>query len=565
MKIFLPFLFALFLFNDATALEIKYLQYNASLYKNIESFNITCSGNIQVSDELFFYSLNNSPYVPFNDVRPLDNDVRVQITDLELKEGENTLSIIYKDNSNIEKIDTIITFITPNLSIMEIQQGEYQLDSVNNVFLLESDLPVRLELKYNFQFLNNYTKINGNSAIENIHYKLRDATEWNSINEDEGTILLSGLKFGLNQLLIKAETDNSYKYLPDTISFFYIHFELPESVWKQDALIKLSGNPSGGWFTGSGIVENSNYFNPNDANPGTNEITYHYPLNGEIVSVTKEIEVKEYDFSVDGDLTVCRNSRGQYEILNYDDENFTYDWEVENGGIQMATGVVNELLAGSQTEYIKWNTGNDVNGNFGYVIVTAIHKSTGKQFTENVKIYIKESEAEGIPNLFFGDTENRLLVCDNPDAVKYIWIKDDEPEVITDYNYNYFNSPGTEFRLILETDEGCRTEGFLSVNENSVNAINKSIKNPVSQNLMNKGFSIYPNPAQNKLNLLLKESEGVKTIQIYNSTSQVMFETSLKEGHFHKEISVLEYPPGQYIIKITQGDSFVTGQFIKIN
>ena len=82
---------------------------------------------------------------------------------------------------------------------------------------------------------------------------------------------------------------------------------------------------------------------------------------------------------------------------------------------------------------------------------------------------------------------------------------------------------------------------------------------------MNKGFSIYPNPAQNKLNLLLKEPGGAKTIQIYNSISQVMFETTLKEGHIHKEISVSEYPPGQYIIKITQGDSFVTGQFIKTN
>jgi hypothetical protein len=490
---------------------------------------------------------------------------RIRIPEINLISGDNQLRI-YKEQEQIYR--ETIRYNPPDIRVSGLGSWEkigdfYILKGLNELILGIKEAPVICA---------------ANGGLNKIKYYLNDLLidSLTQMQAGGGTdIQINNFNGGINTLTFEIEGNfdgdildkyPEYREL-DTkeIMFFYIDFELPESLWKQDTFIKLSGNPAGGWFTGKGIIENSSYFNPKDANLGMNIITYHYPLDGEIVSVTREIDVKSHNFSVEGDLSVCRNSMVQYEILNFDSDNFNYDWEVENGGIQIPTGIVDGLIAGKQLEYIKWNTGVDVKGNFGYITVTATHKISDKQFIEKIKVYIKESEAKGIPHLFFGDTENRLVICDNPDAAEYIWIKDDEPEITTDYNYIYFDSPGTEFRLILETLEGCRTEGFLSVNENSVNAVNKSMQNQIPQNLTNKGFSIYPNPAQNKLNLLLKEPEGAKKIQIYNSISQVMFETALKEGHIHKVISVSEYPPGQYIIKITQGNSFVTGQFIKTN
>ncbi|HAN79178.1 MAG TPA: hypothetical protein DCQ31_16130, partial [Bacteroidales bacterium] len=69
-----------------------------------------------------------------------------------------------------------------------------------------------------------------------------------------------------------------------------------------DDKVLLSGNPSGGFFSGAGIVESSSNFYPNIAAIGTHTITYTYtePTSGCKKSVNKTIEVVGAGGSISG-------------------------------------------------------------------------------------------------------------------------------------------------------------------------------------------------------------------------------------------------------------------------
>lgn len=72
-------------------------------------------------------------------------------------------------------------------------------------------------------------------------------------------------------------------------------------------------------------------------------------------------------------------------------------------------------------------------------------------------------------------------------------------------------------------------------------------------------FSLYPNPATNELNINLKQSVEINSIQIYNTIGQLV---SVQTGNALK-VDISHLKTGNYFIKINTNEGFSSSQFIK--
>jgi len=72
-------------------------------------------------------------------------------------------------------------------------------------------------------------------------------------------------------------------------------------------------------------------------------------------------------------------------------------------------------------------------------------------------------------------------------------------------------------------------------------------------------FSLYPNPATNELNINLKSTIEINSIQIYNTIGQLV---TVQTGNALK-VDVSNLKTGNYFIKINTNEGFSTSQFIK--
>lgn len=78
--------------------------------------------------------------------------------------------------------------------------------------------------------------------------------------------------------------------------------------------------------------------------------------------------------------------------------------------------------------------------------------------------------------------------------------------------------------------------------------------------LMDEEFAIYPNPANNTINIVLEEGEQIEA-HIFNTSGQLLLNSKLEEGN--KSIDISELNPGIYILSITANDETFTQKFIK--
>lgn len=71
----------------------------------------------------------------------------------------------------------------------------------------------------------------------------------------------------------------------------------------------------------------------------------------------------------------------------------------------------------------------------------------------------------------------------------------------------------------------------------------------------------FPNPAKNKINILLKNKNEHATLQIINANGKIIHNQQL--NLFNNEIDVEQYPPGVYFYKIMDDNKycFATGKF----
>ncbi len=168
-------------------------------------------------------------------------------------------------------------------------------------------------------------------------------------------------------------------------------------------------------------------------------------------------------------------------------------------------------------------------------------------------------------NVFFDPDLQVFLLCDgttfpntvnSPYTANIQWYKDDEPipgatsatyEIHEAGTYYVRASPfvcpdqpenvGTSLPIVVEKKTDCTA----------------SVKNPEAHKV-----ALYPNPAQNELNLGLSENHDFSSFAIYDITGKILI-----SGEVTASINIAALASGTYILKLTGEQVLTTKQFIK--
>jgi hypothetical protein len=540
-KIFLLALIIPLTFSTATGKDVC-----DNLLLNYEVLLDRDDHYIQIQNNYYYsinYGVKKSLTITTGDI----TENRIRIPEINLISGDNQLRI-YKEQEQIYR--ETIRYNPPDIRVSGLGSWEkigdfYILKGLNELILGIKEAPVICA---------------ANGGLNKIRYYLNDLLidSLTQMQAGGGTdIQINNFNGGINTLTFEIEGNfdgdildkyPEYREL-DTkeIMFFNIDFELPESLWKQDAFIKLSGNPAGGWFTGNGIIENSNYFNPKDADLGMNIITYHYPLDGEIVSVTREIDVKSLEFNINGDFWVCNNSKE----LNYNIEEkvfsgeFIYEWTI---GAEVGS-IVNNI---GNNVTINWNENEGVS-NTEILITATLKDDPTIKFTKESKVYFTGNKAYEKPVLDFGDTEYKLILCSNNTAYKYIWEVDGNGEKFeTRNNFKYFNFIENYAEVTLLSEFGCKTKQiiYLPNSEIQANGFAQKSSDYVIYNI-SQSINVFPNPSHDYITV---KTNNLKfdSWKIINEAGQIVKLGKIVNTNGNLlRINVSEMIEGMYILNLS--------------
>jgi hypothetical protein len=559
-------IFTLFIFLSLTVVLagqqlVPYFPIKTSYLSLIKVYDIEFNATLSPAKANYWYQVNNGPYSNVDSVIVQHGKTTVRIQDLSLKPDTNMLYLFYKDVNNIRIFSQKVFFVNPVLTVKSVIQGTTPLKKEQSVYIMTKTDEVSVSYSAEFPKISDpepfYTQ--GSKNLTRIRYRLNNGNYL--FSGLSGDLKINNFLAGSNQLLITYESEASAKdqivYRTDTLNFFMLNFDLPVSVWKKDTLIKLSGTPSGGWYTGTGIVGNSSYFNPNLVNDSTS-ITYNFPFKGILVTYTRGIKVLSYDFSITGPLSVCLNSTAIYKI-NQPRQDFSYKWAVDLGKSTLGTN--------NETNIIRWNRTIPTGVNFGTVIVTATHKTSGAVFTRSIMVNQKKNIAYDPPELFFGDKNKKLIICTKKDAYQYNWYADDSPQGATTQPYFNFSVPGQKYAAELMTEEGCVTRIEIPVSSTSGYsgqvvpiANGKGLDSFDSE----KSFLLFPNPVYRELNILFPPLKDNIVVRIFDSASRTVFETTVGKEESLKSIDVTELQSGRYIVLLMMPEGSRSMQFVKI-
>lgn len=80
---------------------------------------------------------------------------------------------------------------------------------------------------------------------------------------------------------------------------------------------------------------------------------------------------------------------------------------------------------------------------------------------------------------------------------------------------------------------------------------------------LSNGYSFYPNPATDKLNISIDNVNENVTIQIFNLIGAKIFEKGFERMNNVKSVDISDLPNGKYIIKLEMGETTLTRSFLK--
>jgi hypothetical protein len=564
----------LLFFNFTVAGQIEF-ECEVSHVRVISSYSVTFHYSaLDMSEELsdYWFSLNDETYKPilqiisrFTTVDPFYRDIVVIVFGpLNLKPGDNTLSIIYKKNGKIYEISKIIKFINPTLEILSVTQGGTNLPIIEKTYILHDNATVKLSYKDTLISYVTSCWVKGSKTLTGIRYKLGNNPEKPS--GKAGTLDLTNFEPGLNLLLINHETEYSKTaYKTDTVKFFYTYFNLDPlfmngEIWLMDTLLNMKGYPEGGWFTGNGIVNNSTYFNPVVAGIGNHVLTYHYPYKGKDITVSRNITVSSYGFAISGPLSVCLNSTAKYSITPVN-PGFDYGWKID-------CAAVTTFNPGKDTITIRWPRILPTGINFCTIEVTATHKILKIPFKQSILVYLKNNVAYDPQPIFFGDAANKLIICAYKDAYEYRWYRDGSLQATTKKQYYYSAAPGKVFMLDLVTDAQCITRMILPVSSAtgySDQPVPFAQKPDQDKLIPDLGVLVYPNPVRESLNIILPPSDESRLMKIFNLASQLVYEMKVIENENILNVDFSKFPSGRYFVQVLDDKGVLTGNFVKPN
>jgi hypothetical protein len=472
----------------------------------------------------------------------------------------NTIVISFVSLSGGTQTDTAKYYYSrPMLTGMLVNGQAFQ----DNMIVLNPEaLTVKVKA-YASMYNTPETQVDGDDYINRIHQVLDDTTILNITDTRNADIDIevdiSGLSFGLHELVLFAEGNKDKPSYPDEFSEkiririlkidFAIQGDNDYDVCKCDSLYFLEGKPyaEGGVFSGDCVKESSNVFNPTLIQNQSTIITYSYPVDGTYYQVTRTISFHPLpEISLDVQTLagieneVCGFEHGTvYKLMGSGYSSSV--WELPDYIIKR------KYFLDDNTLVIDWAESGD-----GSVDITAISDKGCKANLEHL-VHIKQSKAP--EDSAYVTLYDRMLFCDTETNV-YFWYKIDNNanEVFlaeTGKPYYYLAVPplpGESFFAWTATDTtSCQTHSHiytLPLGGKSQNSMNDSRELAVG---------VFPNPGRDQVSceFLRPVIDGFLTVSdIYGQKIDKIEFHEIYSGKILR-LNTKDYKRGVYVLNFS--------------
>jgi hypothetical protein len=343
----------------------------------------------------------------------------------------------------------------------------------------------------------------------------------------------------------------------------YMAIDVPDTICQVNSNISLNAYPPGGRFEGKGIVDNTNLFNPSQADT-TNTfitVTYKHIIEGTEFSVSEDIYIIDLPVvELDGDFEVCANSTDKkYTILNAETSKYDYKWHF--------TGIAEVIDSTDISMTVRWQS--EPASYTGKISISLKGKSeTQCPAAFEYLVDIDPDDAPDKPCVCFGDISRRLLLASNTEAAYYEWyIHDGDLLKVTPHPYLYLTDSIRKYNNIGETTifdvhianqlTGCYTTGYMCEEE----ICNQVTQNSVAPQEFGDALSVdtRENPVREILSLTYSGTyTGTIDIRFYNSngilvSSYQLTKTMPAEDHtLHLDAGL---SPGLYLVVCHYGNN----------
>jgi hypothetical protein len=420
-----------------------------------------------------------------------------------------------------------------------------------------------------------------------IEWRVNNASQWTQEEVDHEwqkqyiTVDVSNaINFGLNQLEIRALGNESGEYSEiKTVDFFVFGIDkksIPNGLTIFDPLYKIPGRPAGGWYTGTGIVGKTPYFNPETAREGTHEITYHYEINGAtLVDMIKlkvtgrprpgfEITEQCAECPQSSLNRACPGSRHTYRVVS--DDISDIKWTVTGGDFEEVAGDPGAIsVRWYPAEF--WRNYSLAN-RIGYVKATRLSK-VSESDSRTVIVDIGDINSTAKPSLFFGSSNHRLVICNSDSVKQYKWYRIPGNTVITGDTLSsplqvpletqdpikpYYYLPDTpadgEIIIVeLSNYSNCSTKSYII---NKIGSLVKLGQDLNKNGTLVNGFKVYPNPATDFIYINLENPAEMVTAEIVNLLGEVVARKEFIEpGELTLKFNLGGLASGLYYVRVS--------------
>jgi hypothetical protein len=138
---------------------------------------------------------------------------------------------------------------------------------------------------------------------------------------------------------------------------------------------------------------------------------------------------------------------------------------------------------------------------------------------------------------------------------------------ITNVTYDYYHASQKYPVLSVNYSETAFKQGAgtPTITSNSAISVNTNVFVGISESTLNSNFSIYPNPANNNLNVMLTNSSSENvTVKIFNNIGQLVKTINLgNTKDINQQIDISDLSSGIYMVKTTIGTASASKKLIK--
>ena len=291
-----------------------------------------------------------------------------------------------------------------------------------------------------------------------------------------------------------------------------------------DAPVSLSATPSGGTFKGPGVQ--GSQFDPSAAGQGFHVLTYNYvDSNGCVNSTLRTIRVDApAQVSFNTPAPVCLESGG-----------VALSGGSPIGGNYSGPGIYNGLFY------------PDSVGVGSFRITYAFTSGACDTVKDTATIHVVPAPVKPTVSIV-GST----MQCDQA-GLSYQWFNG-PTAIFNASSRNYTPSVSGNYRVRITDQNGCSRFS---------DTVQFNIGQEEFRNV--RSFSIFPNPADERLNLELETSTAVEngSLMIFNNVGQMVMKQNLeKSSRVSVGIDIAELPAGLYIVAIEGENISVSSKFI---